>query len=329
MQLSGSRTLIAIVEIETQGTLLRRRSQRYHIQGKSVNHARGAVTGFSRKSRQRLIEKMARLDVQNVRTCFLTLTFHGTPAMAEATRAFKQFTMRLRRLFPRMSAMWRKEFQERGAAHYHLICFNMPYWKQAAIQRCWEECTRETRSIVHIKLLRNKRQAMYYVAKYIAKLPHNSETTSLVNTPYQHEQVSPSTGRAWGYLGKVLLPMARLRRAYIIDDDVSDYLSWSMRAMGRGKSNKYSDTLTLYSDDVLSIFETALHLGGFEREKDDFLEFCGVLSSGRAGDFLADRYDSARPFIDWKQAINRAYQRLEEEFLTKQRLSRSFAKGWK
>jgi len=307
--------------LEAQGTLLRLTPERYHVTREALTSTRGRITGFSRKSRQRLIEKMARLDVEHVRSVFLTLTFHGTPDAKEARRAFKQFTMRMTRKFPRCAAMWRKEFQVRGAAHYHLIVFNMPYWAQAAIQKCWEECTNETRSIVHIKLLRNKKQAMYYVSKYIAKFDGEGETTSLVNTPYQHTGELPSVGRLWGYLGKVRLPMARVRRAYIVDDDTSSYLAFAMRSLARGRANKWSPTRTLYSDEAYEIFSVAVQLGGFEREPDDFQDFCRLLSSGRASDFLADRYASARPFIDWKATYDLAYKRLEEEWLSRQRLT--------
>lgn len=268
---------------------------------------------------------MARCDVDRTRTVFLTLTFAGKPSAAGAQASFKRFTMRMRRRFPRMSCIWRKEFQERGSAHFHLICFNMPYWAQAAIQRTWEECTNEVRSIVYVKLLRNKRQAMYYVSKYIAKLSDTGETTSLDNEPYQHDCNPEGVGRQWGYLGKPYLPMARIKRAYLIDDGTVAYLSFAMRTLSRQKKNTFSGVVTLYSDEVGAMFDLAVERGGFLREPDDLLEYAKVLATGQGGDFLTAQVRASHPFVNWQQVIDRAYNDMIQQWLYSRSLTNSMS----
>lgn len=226
--------------VEAQGTVLVARDIERRLTTLKHRAAakRGTVRFFSKASRRRLIEAMARLDVTHARTTFLTLTFSGVPSAIEAKRAFKAFTMRLRRKFPACSAFWRMEFQGRGAIHFHLICFNMPYWSQQQIQYAWECCTGEDRSIVHVKLLRGgKRQAMFYVAKYIAK--NSPVPTSLDTAAYSHGQENASEddpGRFWGYINKKCLPFAALRLIICDDESMVQKLWLTLSALSRGRA---------------------------------------------------------------------------------------------
>jgi len=201
-----------------------------------------------------MIEFMARLDSQRTRTIFMTLTFHGKPDAIEAKRALKAFLMRVRRKFPGASGIWRLEPQERGSWHFHLLFFNLPYWHQRQIQYAWECCTREDQSIVHVKLLRGgKRQAMFYVAKYLAK---STCTTSLDNAVYQHGELSDNNslesgtlddpGRFWGYINKKDLPYAALRRIGFDDDEITDCLWFEMRKLSNKMAAQQEMTARFY-----------------------------------------------------------------------------------
>jgi len=159
--------------------------------------------------------------------------------------------MRLRRKFPQASAIWRKEPQQRGAWHYHLIVMNMPYWSQREIQDVWTACTGEARSIVHIKLLRGgKRQAMHYVAKYLAKQEAAAVgSTSLDNAPYQHDSQETSdddTGRFWGWINRKGLPFDIRRQLMIDDDDLIRRLWLTASAMTRGRAGQSLHAMRLY-----------------------------------------------------------------------------------
>jgi len=232
--------------VEAQGTVLvARDNRRLTVLKHRAAAKRGTVRFFSNASRRRLIEAMARLDVTHTRTVFLTLTFSAVPSPSEAKRAFKAFTMRLRRKFPEASAFWRMEFQERGAIHFHLLVFGMPYWSQKQIQYAWECCTREERSIVHVKLLRGgKKQAMAYVSKYIAK--NSPVPTSLDNAAYPHGELVVNTiqeaetdedpGRFWGYINKKCLPFAALRMIICDDESMIQKLWLTMSFLSRGRA---------------------------------------------------------------------------------------------
>jgi len=248
------------LSIEAQGTVLVARNNRRLTQLKPSSAKRGSIHTFTKASRRRLIELMARLSVRATRVSFLTLTFSGTPTAHEATRAFKAFQMRMRRKFPHVSALWRKEPQQRGAWHYHLLVFNMPYWSQKQIQYAWECCTREETSIVHIKLLRGgKRQAMYYVAKYLAKPDvRGSVFPSLDNAAYSHVSLELSedeTGRFWGWVNYKGLPFDVRRSILVDDDDLIESLWREMARLTNGRAGQQLSAARLYGTCCYDIAE--------------------------------------------------------------------------
>jgi len=247
--------------VEAQGTVLvARDNRRLTLLKHRAAAKRGTVRFFSKASRRRLIEAMARLDVAHIRTVFLTLTFSAIPTPHEAKRAFKAFSMRLRRKFPEASAFWRMEFQERGAIHFHLLVFGMPYWSQKQIQYAWECCTGEYRSIVHVKLLRGgKRQAMAYVSKYIAK--NSPVPTSLDNAAYPHAEGSgeSDTGRFWGWLNRSGLPYAVQRMVVVDDDELLKALWLEMRRLSWGRAASQERAARFYGACCYDLAEKVAH----------------------------------------------------------------------
>jgi len=218
---------------------------------------RGLITGFSRASRRRLIDLTSRLNTDSVRKTFLTLTFTGTPEWEDAKATLKRFTMRLRRAYPEMSAIWRQERQERGAIHFHLIIFNLPYIPQRDLQKTWEQCTGEPRSIIHIKLLNSSRAVMFYVSKYIAKQQEEmSEVlTSLDKPTYQH-----GMGRSWGYVNKKGLPFAEKWVFHVADEDAIRYAMWSCFALSGGRAGRSQQHARLFCDDAMDMLKFTLSI---------------------------------------------------------------------
>jgi hypothetical protein len=105
----------------------------YQQSGKSTSGGlRGSVVGFSRKSRKRLIEKMASIRFDGD-MLFLSLTYPDVfPSSPETWLLhFEAFRRRLERMCPRIAVIWRKElkerksgqFQGRVAPHYHLLLY--------------------------------------------------------------------------------------------------------------------------------------------------------------------------------------------------------------
>lgn len=180
---------------------------------------RGEIVAFSRKSRRRMLILMNRCDFRKTRSVFLTLTFHSIPTIEDASKSFRKFMKRLLRRFPNLAAIWRKEFQQRGAAHYHVIVFNMPYLHWKEILRLWRACTPDKEGSIHVRLLRSAKAVIGYVAKYIAKVDATPVNTLLDVSPYLAAEGETSIGRCWGYVHREALPLARATVIAVDDDE--------------------------------------------------------------------------------------------------------------
>lgn len=170
--------------------------------------------------------------------------------------------MRLRRRFLSASAVWRLEYQpRRGAIHFHVLAFNLPFWKQAEVQKQWEACTGEERSIVDIRLIHGARSIMAYISKYIAKVD-DRPTTSLDDGAYQHEGEKPSTGRFWGYINKELLPLGEVVAGVLTDRQTIKSLSSLAWAILKSDNPYNSLSFHLFCDNARWLCERAIEEGG-------------------------------------------------------------------
>lgn len=177
---------------------------------------RGNVLHFSNKSRKRLLEMIARLsDVKQA--LFLTLTYgQQFPTENEANKHLKAFIRRLREVWPRIGIIWRRELQKRGAPHFHLIIFNVPYIPKRNIALWWSESIpyecldfsggEPLPPFTRIEQIDNKKKAMLYVSKYVAKVAEVD--TGFNDMPYQNG--GQSKGRFWGITGREFMPFAVL-----------------------------------------------------------------------------------------------------------------------
>lgn len=111
--------------------------QLVHIRGQSQKSKvtypkgkpRGAVKDFSAKSRQRLMRKIAMIDVRAAGLpVFLTLTYPGeyTSDCRQWKTDLHNFRRELVRKYPEVWGLWRLEFQKRGAPHYHGMLWGLP-----------------------------------------------------------------------------------------------------------------------------------------------------------------------------------------------------------
>lgn len=134
---------------------------------------RGVVGGFSAKSRKRLLEQLARLDHERAgKVPFLTLTYPAHfPTPKRAKEHLRAWLKRLAARYPGCSAVWRLELQKRGAPHFHLLLFNVPFVPMEWVQSSWAEvigCP-GVPVFTRIELMRSWRGVMWYASKYIAK----------------------------------------------------------------------------------------------------------------------------------------------------------------
>lgn len=252
---------------EAQGSLLHLKVRGHKSPPVPHNHKRGIIRVFSRASRRRLMRFMARLKTRKIRATFITLTFSGWPTNEEAKNALKRFTMRLRRAFPQCSGVWRMEFQERGAIHFHLLLFKLPFWKQEVLQRVWEACTREVRSIVDIRLVHGARSIMSYIAKYIAKPDERTEITSLEDGSYQHGSAGGLSGRFWGWINKELLPLGQKYEGVLTDDyTIKSVSAWAWKLSG--VENTYRNiSFHLFADNAEWFWAMFIERGGMDMDE--------------------------------------------------------------
>jgi len=252
---------------EAQGSLLHLKVRGHKSAPPPHNHKRGIIRVFSRASRRRLMRFMARLKTRKIRASFITLTFSKVVTNERAKLVFKRFIMRLRRRFGAASAVWRMEFQERGAIHFHLLAFNVPFWKQSELQQTWEACTEEAMSIVDIRLVHGAKSIMSYVSKYIAKADERSEITSLEDGSYQHGSAGGLSGRFWGWINKDALPLGQKYEGIMTDDYTIKSLSaWAWKLSG--VENTYRNiSFHLFADNAEWFWAMFIERGGMDMDE--------------------------------------------------------------
>jgi hypothetical protein len=89
---------------------------------------RAEISEFSEKSRQRLRLSLAKVDQSKCgNPIFGTLTYPAESHVDVETfkRHLKLFSQRFLRAFPHPGFHWKLEFQDRGAAHFHPIFWNL------------------------------------------------------------------------------------------------------------------------------------------------------------------------------------------------------------
>jgi hypothetical protein len=114
--------------------------------------------------------------------------------------------------FPRASCIWRLEFQERGAPHFHLILFDVGWLWYPWLDKAWNDIAgggdeKHLRAGTECTWPRKWDDARAYVAKYIAKQAKPGEQDGWI--VYEDGQCVPNVpkpGRQWGVLGRAHLP---------------------------------------------------------------------------------------------------------------------------
>lgn len=174
-----------------------------------IGGRRGEVTQFSKASRRRLLNYCARVKTDQ-RPLFITLTYpERYPDVKEAKENhLRAFLERLRRRYPASAAIWRLEFQARGAPHFHILVFGVAFWAKEDVQNAWGSVLGpEYRDAMgrlpftRVERVKSARGVMAYVSKYIAKMP--AAASGFNSAAYSH------VGRWWGWFQKNLIPWAR------------------------------------------------------------------------------------------------------------------------
>jgi len=260
--------------IEAQGSLLHMRIRSSVSFKQRGGGTRGKITGFSAQSRHRLLIFMSRLRTKGARATFITLTFSGQPTPKEAQAALKRFLMRIRRAYKNVSGLWRCERQARGAIHFHLLLFGLPFIPQKRLQKVWTACTTEDRSIVDIRLASGSRRILAYIAKYISKPSEALDLTSLETVTYRHADDSDGDGRVWGWLNKKALPLGSVIEGFLVTKNSMDRIRNIANGLSNGRASKSVWRVTLFSEHAYQIVDWIIDLCGFTVQEYKDSTFC-------------------------------------------------------
>lgn len=88
---------------------------------------RGEIENFSKQSRIRLFKLLHQLKFKRI--TFVTLTYPAVfpDDVRESKAHLKEYRRRFEILYGKIQTVWRLEFQERGAPHYHLMLLDAPF----------------------------------------------------------------------------------------------------------------------------------------------------------------------------------------------------------
>ena len=191
----------------------------------SLSSDRKEIKGWSRKSRANMVSRFSSLDLspmmiqnKNALAVMITLTYPGdwlavAPTAAHAKKHLQQFRKRYERKFGRpFYAMWKAEFQRRGAVHFHIFSASpIPITKfRKWVATAWSEivspATEEER-LKHLSAgtavdlakgatIETARLVAVYFSKHSSA---NFGDKEYQNLPPKEWVESGSVGRFWGY----------------------------------------------------------------------------------------------------------------------------------
>lgn len=261
------------VEASAQGSLLKIKQPFLYAQFLSgmTGKKRGEIKMFTRESRKRMLDKVATMDISE--GCrFVTLTYSDDTIAWDGEKAkahLRALFERLRRAAPEASAVWRMELKPRLTGrfigqivpHFHMLVFgaddlerpqagvrkNYTGWfneNWAGVIGHYDYYRRDGRHDLNTedKQIANSRQAMYYVAKYAAKI--EDDGSSLGNDAYPH------AGRFWGVHNKDFLPVCPLEEvAFWVHEDAFETFREAAVSVWSGIAQKRrSQGFTLYHE---------------------------------------------------------------------------------
>lgn len=165
------RALLETVHVEMQGEVIKLKCHK-PLDRPQAGSGRRAIQTFTPKARKNMLETVSRIDWTGKTAQFITLTYHSNQKDAQtAKRHLRAFLKRLYRRWGNTPALWKLEPQKRGAWHFHLLIWDLPYLKTKTILKHWRAVTGEdTITQVKIEPIQSARKARSYVAKYIGKI---------------------------------------------------------------------------------------------------------------------------------------------------------------
>lgn len=234
----------------------------------NIGGKRGKVSTFSRASRLRILQKLHTIQkVSNTHAVYITLTYgQRFPSPTDAKRHLANFLKRIHRRWLYCSGIWRLEFQERGAPHFHIILFGLPFVPKEVIAEWWgstigvEYADWSTGTARHpftrIEALTGFRKVLYYVSKYVAKVADggfNLHAYLTAEGEFIHPQtgeISETVGRWWGVFNSIWLPVAVVKELELHwgSKDVFYNLRRAAGRLWKGRNNHSRSGWTYFTD---------------------------------------------------------------------------------
>ena len=221
-----------------------------------VGSVRGDISQFSRESRKRMLTTLCQLRSDAVLPQFITLTYpkefpHDS---SEWKRHLDNFWKRVIRRYPSASAIWKLEPQTRGAPHYHLIAYGLPFDREFKLlaSKIWYQVVgsgdiKHLRAGTNVEPIRSLRGVKAYAGKrYMGKELSADELRVYAETV--SGWVNP--GRFWGVLNRAFLPLGKEFSVKLSLEDASSVIRTARKIYkNRTGRNVYatSSTITLFT----------------------------------------------------------------------------------
>lgn len=168
---------------------------------------RGNVTEFSAKSRNRLRALFASMH-RRAEARFITLTYQENQTDGnKAKKHLHAFFSALSRDYPSVCAVWKLEFQARGAIHFHLLAWGGwidKDWLTATWDRIANpQSTGRPSASTSIEYVRDRGATGGYLLKYLCKDVGGREADRALRS----DSPTASIGRIWGVHARSRLPL--------------------------------------------------------------------------------------------------------------------------
>ncbi len=179
------------------------------IVGRNSIAKRGTLRGLSSRARVRLIRFLATINRPDS-ALFVTLTYRD---YSEDWKVWKKqlnaVLSALRFKWPHFCGVWRLEFQERGAPHFHLLLWpgavtreEAEFWfRERWLTLIGGKTKAQLAHGVKVESVRDLRNSGFYLSIYQAK--------------DKQDRTDINTGREWGYINPKALNTEPIREAVI------------------------------------------------------------------------------------------------------------------
>jgi len=207
---------------------------------------RGKVKGFSRGSRRRLMQTIAKIKPDGVLPCFVTITYPNEfPSPIESKKHLKIFIKRLRRAYPLMGAIWKLEPQERGAPHYHMMVWGVEEYELFLwVVDTWHEIAGrgdENHKLFHLGVLHDSKRCVEAVRSWRGVWSYASKY--LGKTFEVAGWDSKATGRFWAVVNRQNIPFGKDMVMRITLNDAHVWMRYQRR-FAKLKSRSYPSLTT-------------------------------------------------------------------------------------